>query len=674
MTGMIRLHATLWSAAKLWLLLVALFSIGRGFYLVAYLDVLQLDPWTVAELVQVLSSAIRFDSATSVVLILPVLLVGPAQRPRPTAVVAALVSALAWLLVVVDHYFYVFFKDHLNVFFWEFLENASNAWLVAGGAGDEVPLVRAVIVAILGMALAAFLAIKVILRFPLPSRLTPRSRRTAILGLVAWLLALALAGRGTLQQQPLLIQDRRTTISANRMLALLHTNPFFPLVRSWRDHAELRAGRGRAAMLDPRVLPTVFARAAALVPGTTPKRADAGYWYLASEIEPVGDKILKRKPRHVVLIFMESYSSWVMDHPDRAFSERLSATMLRLSREGLFFAHHFPSHGGTIKNLASAIYSLALPREFAPSLNYHAEAYKPFPSTMPRLAKALGYSPRFFYAGHGPWHRLYQFIPQIGFDEFYAENNFPTLPKHEYGLLDGDLFEGVHEHLTTATAETFNVVMTLTNHPPFLPPAPFNDRSWEIPESVRERSIVEVDQLYDRLNSFRYADRALGAFLERALAAPYGKDTLFVITGDHPFGGSLVYPLAYGWKEEGIPLVFYAPQLFTKAWQGRRSNTFSTHLDLVPTITALLTDRSRELHSWGKNLFTAPVASQTGINFYFSCLDGLCLKNGQLLRADENNDLKAVPKSKEADRAAAEIRAREEALYGSGLHYLKEFR
>src|SRR5690606_38092284 len=137
--------------------------------------------------------------------------------------------------------------------------------------------------------------------------------------------------------------------------------------RGLRDYRDLQSGRGRGR-LQQVVSHAEFEAARLFVPNS--QIVGEGI-HKRFEQTVMPRSVLKRAPKHIVLMFMESFSSWPMDFEDRTFAEKIAPNFLRLRKEGWYFPHHFSPAPGTMKNIIAAIYSVPVPREFFPSLNYH---------------------------------------------------------------------------------------------------------------------------------------------------------------------------------------------------------------------------------------------------------------------------------------------------------------
>jgi phosphoglycerol transferase MdoB-like AlkP superfamily enzyme len=668
---------------RLWIVCLILFTIGRLYYAIDYRSILFQEPFTVSELFGVFVSAIRFDISVSTMLIVPVaLLAGYTEFIGSNRLVKRFEAfARAWIviaasfciaLVLVDHYFYIYFKDHFNVFFWEFWENLNNSTLVIDGLGGVLPIWQTVCALVIGVSFL-LLTIKFCM-YPLrqADNLVTTVSRTKSTWWAVVVVALPIGLRGTFQHRPLTLQNFHEVYSQNDLINLLHTNPLFPLIRALSEYREVRE-YAYSREVDQSTLVNDLRDTASAIPGAEVKSSPSGFSYLNQRVEPVWPKYLVRRPKHVVLIVMESYSSWPMNYGG-SFSDEMSANMKSLIREGMLFDAHFPSSGGTVKNLLSMNYSFAVPRDFYPAMLYHKEAYKKFPGLMPTQMRKLGLEPHFFYAGLSSWHRLYQFVPNIGYEPLHSSVEFDQARQHKHGSYDDAMFTQAELHLQKANTPQFLLLMSLTNHPPFnLPPEVLN-RNIEIPQEIRDRLLGDENQFYDRFRAFQFSDQALGQFIANAKKQSYFADTLFVITGENGFGGALSYPPQSGWKEEQIPLVFYAPHLLRKEFVATVRRDYSSHIDIVPTLVGLMTETAVDIPTWGRNLLQGDGPTDGGINFYFSCYESVCLKREQLYFLDEGRSFQALPASLDQQQQRDFAKRREKSFYNSALGYFYGFK
>jgi len=672
-----------WYGVKIWFGLVLLFSLGRFFYLIDYFNVLEQHRYTIGELIYVLLSSMRFDFSISTFLILPLVIFSFLgvfiKNSRLLERVVLFYKLYGWVAlsiallgIVADHFYYIYFKDHFNVFFWEMWENFNNSRLVIDSIKDVITIEKLVLTFAGGYAIIFLLNKSLLIRHSLPLFLTKMLKNKYIVkssGLI-WLILIFLFARSTFDPRPLPLQDRRLSISANSFINLLHTNPLLPLFRGYKDWQEFSSSK--KFNVNTKNLNNDFAIAKTWIPNANHKNASQGYHYFSQDLKPSLHHLLIKRPKHVILLFLESFSTWVTEYEEEGFAQAMTPNFLQLKKEGLYFAHHFPPGGGTIKNLAQINMSFLQPRNFHPSVNYHKEGLKPFPNYLAKMMEKLGYHPRFFYAGQIPWHRLYHFLPILGYKEHYADHSFPGIRKHYWGLYDEDFFNQLHKTMLKTSKKTFNFILTQSNHPPFYVPPEFKF-TIKLPKSISKRILVGPKQFAKRINAFRYSDYSLGKFFEQASKSPYFKDTLFVITADHPFRGGISYSQDLRWKENQIPLLFYAPHLLKKEFIGKELKPFTTHLDLMPTLVSLLTNEPVEVHTWGKNIFSPNLPEVNGFNYFFSCLKRYCLVKNQLFYLDEKEYFQTLPNDDLHKSIKSQISKLDKAYNNTALHYLYKF-
>lgn len=111
--------------------------------------------------------------------------------------------------------------------------------------------------------------------------------------------------------------------------------------------------------------------------------------------------------------------------------------------------------------------------------------------------------------------------------------------------------------------------------------------------------MVSLDQ---HLTAMRYADWALGQFFEKARKAPYFKETLFVIVGDHGFGNNKQLT-EMNLSTFNVPLLLIGPGIQEKF--GNLRDTVGTQVDIVPTIMGRLGGKVRH-QCWGRDLLNLP--------------------------------------------------------------------
>jgi phosphoglycerol transferase MdoB-like AlkP superfamily enzyme len=187
-----------------------------------------------------------------------------------------------------------------------------------------------------------------------------------------------------------------------------------------------------------------------------------------------------------------------------------------------------------------------------------------------RVMDGLGYRSSFLYGGYGYFDNMNYFYGHNGFS--VHDRREIEAPRFEniWGVSDEDLFDLTLAHLDAehATGEPFfAIVMSTSNHKPFT----FREGVPGVPASGGGRAA-----------GVRYADFALGQFIENARAHPWFDDTVFVLVADH---GARVYGRAeIPLETYRIPLLVYAPKHIEPA----TVETLTGQIDVAPTVLGLL--------------------------------------------------------------------------------------
>lgn len=169
------------------------------------------------------------------------------------------------------------------------------------------------------------------------------------------------------------------------------------------------------------------------------------------------------------------------------------------------------------------------------------------------LLKNNHYHTQFIYGGESHFDNMKSFFLGNGFDDI---QDFPTFTSPQYigswGASDEDLYNKADEQFTELSAQGkpfFSLVFSSSNHSPF-----------EYPDNRIEPYNQPAKTVE---NAVKYADYALGGFIEKAKKSNYWNNTIFVAIADHDARtfGSLPVPIDHF----SIPAVIFGeginPQL-----------------------------------------------------------------------------------------------------------------
>jgi phosphoglycerol transferase MdoB-like AlkP superfamily enzyme len=259
-----------------------------------------------------------------------------------------------------------------------------------------------------------------------------------------------------------------------------------------------------------------------------------------------------------------------------------------LAKKGILFENFFATGTRTNRGIPSVLCSFpsspihSIMKRFAPN--------RPFFS-LAEILKKRGYQSIVIYGGDLQFDNMEGFLRGEGFDTFIGQKDFPSKASlGKWGVPDHIVFERANQEFPKFGDRPFlGVIITLSNHEPFLLPSP----DFEIfPKSV---------PYSEYLNTFHYSDWALGQFFREAEKEPYFKNTIFVLVADH--GRLLESQSDMPLDRYRIACLIYAPRLF--GFSPKKVTIIGSQTDLLPTILGLLGKPA--LHqSWGRDLLSLP--------------------------------------------------------------------
>ncbi len=269
------------------------------------------------------------------------------------------------------------------------------------------------------------------------------------------------------------------------------------------------------------------------------------------------------RPMNLVIILEESLGSeYVGALGGKPFTPHLDA----LSRQGIWFEHLYATGTRSVRGIEAVITG------FTPSPSRSVVKLPRSQTgffTIASLLKQYEYNTSFIYGGEAHFDNMRRFFSNNGFDYIVDEKDYAKPAFYgSWGVSDEDLFNKAHETYLSYKADQpfFSLVFTSSNHPPF----DFPDGRIE---TSGEKATVD--------NAVKYADYALGQFIEQARQSRYWENTLFLIVADHcdqVYGSELV-PVRH----------FHIPGLILgKDIAARNYSPVSSQIDLLPTMLSLM--------------------------------------------------------------------------------------
>jgi phosphoglycerol transferase MdoB-like AlkP superfamily enzyme len=189
--------------------------------------------------------------------------------------------------------------------------------------------------------------------------------------------------------------------------------------------------------------------------------------------------------------------------------------------------------------------------------------------TIANYLKQEGFYSQFIYGGESHFDNMKGFFLANGFDRVIDQNDYDH-PKFmgSWGVSDEDLFErAFDEMMALQHQKTFTLIFTSSNHPPY----EFPDDAIELYESPKATE----------LNAGKYADYALGQFLDRFVHSPLFSTSLMLVVADHEDKVYGTEPVPY--RKFRIPAF-----IIGKTIAPRIDTRLASQIDLAPTLLSLM--------------------------------------------------------------------------------------
>lgn len=319
------------------------------------------------------------------------------------------------------------------------------------------------------------------------------------------------------------------------------------------------------------------------------KLVDADSAAIRRDFTPPAEGTLPIK--NVVVILMESFAG----HFVGALGSPLNITpnFDKLAKEGLLFKRFFSNGTHTHQGMFATMACFPNLPGFEYLMRTPEGGHK-F-SGLPQLLSPRGFDNLYVYNGNFQWDNQSGFFSNQGMTNFIGREDFvnPVFMDPTWGVSDQDMFDrGALELEQNYGSKPFYALLqTLSNHTPYA-----------LPIDLPVERVSGQGSSDEHLTAMRYSDWALGQFFEKARKAPYFKETLFVIVGDHGFGADEQLT-EMDLHRFNVPLLLIAPGIQEKF--GTSSEVVGTQIDVVPTIMGRLGGEVRH-QCWGRDLLNLP--------------------------------------------------------------------
>ncbi len=273
------------------------------------------------------------------------------------------------------------------------------------------------------------------------------------------------------------------------------------------------------------------------------------------------------KPKNIVIFLQESLGYQFV----KAVGGEAGITphLNQLAKESILFTDAYSNGTRSIRGIAGMVAgNFSVPGKGVLKRNKSQQDY----FTIAKLLKPYGYHTSFFYGGESRFDNMKSWFSGNGFDEIIDEPKFKD-PHFTgtWGVCDEEVVIRANQAYKTyhEKGEKFaSVIFSTSNHSPF----DFPDDKIDLIKGVAKKSVK---------NAIKYADFAIGRFIELAKKEAYYHDTIFVIVADHNVRvyGDDVVPV----DMFQIPALILGSDIEAKVYDGlaTQPDILATALDLI---------------------------------------------------------------------------------------------
>jgi phosphoglycerol transferase MdoB-like AlkP superfamily enzyme len=531
-----------------------------------------LDPIPASDLLQAFYLGLKYDLQVSLVLALPILLLGWIKPLHPVNsnsgkrlwfIYTGFMMLLLLAVYATDFGHYAYLEQRLNATALRFLENlqisATMVW-------QTYPVITGGLVLILLVYTSL-----VVFRFatgyiqPIPGQYNRWYKKTAIVIITFFVVLFGLYGK--ISWYPLRWSD--AFFSTHVFSGQLATNPilyFFNTLKNKDEAFDLPAAKESYPLMAEYLG----------IDNPNPDKLDYVRTYEF-------DTSPGRKEPNVVVVILESFASYKSGLGNNPLDP--TPNLDRLAAEGHFYRNFYVTQTGTARSVWTFITGI-------PDIELNKTSSRnPLIVDQHTIINAFKNHEKFYFlGGSASWANIRGLlsanIPNL---QIYEEGSYESPRVDVWGISDLSLFEEAHNVLKNTDEPFFAIIQTSGNHRPYTIPEDSKGFRILAPEDLDHEVTDYGFNSIEELNSFRFMDHSIGHFIKIAQQEPYFENTLFVFFGDH---GITAATGKHTPKSEEqlrisglrVPLVMYGkgiikePVMFDKV---------ASQVDVLPTIASI---------------------------------------------------------------------------------------
>lgn len=554
-----------------WLLFAVGLIVLTGFRLALYILQQPTDVnASLATVVNLFITGMRFDAKLMASLLIPNILLSFLLLPLPRYFISF--YRRFWLCLGLVMLFFIFLLSFINHFFFSFYQSPINA-LIFGFLEDDTTAILATVwrdwpIVSLTILLLIISLLPILLVFYLTRK--PPQKRPLWLSLAtvfASFLALLIVARGSLGVFPLGKMDM--AIAEHSFINNLVPSGAWALYEAATQRSKSQIKKDPLAGLHSLGFTNPQQAAQAIDKKQT-----------ASEILSTTSAATNSNKPHVVLNIMESFGSAVLD-----YDHPLDNDLLGELRQHLSYLDHFKRaiafENGTHPTLEALLFDTPIS-----PLTQGEFTYKKYQNSIAAIFKQAGYNTVFITAGSISWRNLQTALSLQGFDKLYGQasikQRFVNTSSNVWGVDDEWMYKYAQQILAKSDKPIFMVLLSISNHPPYKIPKHYAPKKLQL-NAMGDKLASSKQLALSLLQTYQYANNALGVFLTDLKQRQLLDKTIFAATGDHSSRSIFSYPdNKYLHKKYGVPILMHIPAAYTLG--KAQLNDWVSHQDIITTL------------------------------------------------------------------------------------------
>ncbi|NCV53922.1 MAG: LTA synthase family protein [Betaproteobacteria bacterium] len=242
------------------------------------------------------------------------------------------------------------------------------------------------------------------------------------------------------------------------------------------------------------------------------------------------------KPKNIVILLQESLGATFVESLGGV---PVTPNLEKLKNEGIWFSQLYATGTRSVRGIEAVISGFPpTPAQSTVKLPLSQSNF----FTLASLLNEKNYETSFIYGGEAHFDNMRNFFTGNGFKKIIEQKDFTNpIFKGSWGVSDQDLYQKAHEEFLERHSQNqpfFSLVFTSSNHAPF-----------EFPEGVID--LYEQPQATEK-NAVKYADHALGEFIQKAKQSPVTMLSLAGIHARHPMIGQDMSAIDHNYRGRAI--------------------------------------------------------------------------------------------------------------------------